>query len=198
MAEFNINNVEREIQNWIFGYLDQPSEYYGGSKPCPFAAKAWVNAKVTVTIGGPEMVDKIAQSWSDDYDLRIVAVDPSTSWPGMEQYCDVVNPRLVDRDLVLIPFVPSKMESEDPASDPERWGRVIEKPYAMVFVQRLSKLNDFSRLLEGQGYYKNVPSETLGDLKQRRESEKKHGNGKQKRKDGKGNQAPEEKSGQSR
>ena len=171
MSEFNINNVEREIQHWIFGYLNVPSEHYGGNKPCPFAAKAWLEARVTVTIGGPEMVQQIVANWSDSYDLRIVAVDPKLSWPKIEEYCEAFNAGLVGRDLVLIPFVPGKMEQEDPAAANTEWGQVIDEIYPMIFVQRLSKLNEFSRLLEGRGYYKNYSGPMLEQIQQRQESE---------------------------
>ena len=40
-AEFNLENVTQEIENWILNYLDRPSDHYNGNKPCPFAAKAW-------------------------------------------------------------------------------------------------------------------------------------------------------------
>ena len=174
MSEFNINNVEREIQHWIFGYLNVPSEHYGGNKPCPFAAKAWLEARVTVTIGGPEMVQQIVANWSDSYDLRIVAVDPKLSWPKIEEYCEAFNAGLVGRDLVLIPFVPDEMEPGDPAAEETEWGQVIDEIYPMIFVQRLSKVNEFSRLLEGRGYYDKTSERFKKYVADRRESEVKH------------------------
>jgi hypothetical protein len=174
MSEFNIINVEREIRNWIFGYLSVPSEHYGGNKPCPFAAKSWLEARVTVTIGGPEMVQQIISTWSDSYDLRIVAVDPKLSWPKIEEYCEAFNPGLVGRDLVLIPFVPDEMEPGDPAAEETEWGQVIDDIYPMIFVQRLSKVNEFSRLLEGRGYYDRTSERFKKYVADRRESEVKH------------------------
>lgn len=174
MEDFNIINVEREIRNWIFGYLSVPSEHYGGNKPCPFAAKSWLEARVTVTVGGPEMVQQIIGTWSDSYDLRIVAVDPKLSWPEIEKYCEAFNSGLVERDLVLIPFVPDEVEPGDPAAESTEWGQIIEESYPMIFVQRLSKVNEFSRLLEGRGYYKNSSKRFKKYVADRQESEVKH------------------------
>ena len=52
VAQFNLENVTKEIQNWVLNYLDVPNDHYSGMKPCPFAAEAWAKDRSKVVLGG--------------------------------------------------------------------------------------------------------------------------------------------------
>jgi hypothetical protein len=71
VSDFTIENVTKEIENWILNYLDHPSEHYNGMKPCPFAKEAWIKNKCHVLIGSEHMVHDPAlrpESWGSIID----------------------------------------------------------------------------------------------------------------------------------
>ena len=56
-----------------------------------------------------------------------------------------------------------------PEEELEDWDHLIDEPYSMVFIQRLSTVNAASEKLERQGYYKNCTAEFLEYVTDRRE-----------------------------
>ena len=75
MAEFNRTNVVREVFNWVHNYLDKPSEFYGGNKPCPFAAPALDKQQVKILTGSLSTAVMEAQNWDDTHRLVLVAFE---------------------------------------------------------------------------------------------------------------------------
>ena len=171
VAEFNLTNVTKEIENWILNYLDQPSDHYSGNKPCPFATKAWFDGKCHVVIGDGNMIESILHTWDDQFEIVIVAV-PEMQSGGLDEFCEEINREMVgfNSDLVLMPFVPDEEEPDDPTLNPEGWGQVIDEAYSMVFIQRLSEVNRLSKVLEKKGYYEKVSPQFWSYVKARRSS----------------------------
>ena len=171
----DIEEVREEFASWITNYLDQPSDQYGGMKPCPFAKDTWDSGRVRVQLGSLSSVFWEAHDWDDSVDLSVVVFREGAA-KYLERECNDYNQLLADRgvDLVCIAFVPSDDEDEDPAIDPDTWGATIDEAYGFVFIQELSRLNRASERLEVQGFYKSMSSAFMEYVHTRRKLETSH------------------------
>ena len=167
MAEFNRTNVVREVFNWVHNYLDKPSEFYGGNKPCPFAAPALDRQQVKILTGSLSTAVMEAQNWDDAHRLVLVAFEEEYEG-NLTKVVESINEVLSLQDLVMLVFEPGEEEPDDPALDPADWGEVIDDAYTMVLLQRLSEVNHFSRLLDRQGYYVNCSTDFMKYVNERR------------------------------
>tara|TARA_R100000805_G_scaffold3310_1_gene4317 strand:- start:1304 stop:1903 length:600 start_codon:yes stop_codon:yes gene_type:complete len=168
MAEFNRTNVVREVFNWVHNYLDKPSEFYGGNKPCPFAAPALDKQQVKILTGSLSTAVMEAQNWDDAHRLVLVAFEEEYEG-NLTKVVESINEVLSLQDLVMLVFEPGEDEPDDPALDPADWGEVIDGAYTMVLLQRLSEVNHFSRLLDRQGYYVNCSADFMKYVNERRQ-----------------------------
>ena len=162
--------VTAEIRRWSKQVLEQPSSHFNNLPPCPYARKAWAHNKVKIDFGDKNLVMTHCKNWDDSLDLLIVVTE-DWDWSDIDDWCEEENESLADQDLALMPFVPGE-ELEDhgqPAEEMEDWDHLIDDPYAMVFIQRLSHVNAASKKLERSGYYKNCTAEFLEYIKDRRE-----------------------------
>ena len=162
--------VVAEIKQWSRQVLERPSDHYSGLPPCPFARKAWADNKVKVTFGDKKEVLKQCLNWDESLDLLIVVTE-DWDWGDIDDWCEEENEQLSDDDLTLMAFVPDSdnVPPGQPVEEMEDWDPLIDDPYAMVFIQRLSTVNAASRKLERQGYYKNCTAEFLEYVNDRRE-----------------------------
>lgn len=169
IAQFNLENVTEEIQNWVLNYLDVPSDHYSGMKPCPFAAEAWRKSKCNVVLGGEEELIDILETWDDQYELVLLVVCEGAT-EGLEEWSKKVNAELLedDRDLVVMPFIAGDEDPDDPDLEPDHWGKLLDEAYSLVFVQRLTHVNRVSEVLERTGYYDKLGPEFLQYVKERR------------------------------
>ena len=56
----------------------------------------------------------------------------------------------------------------DPVLDAQDWGVLTDEVYGWVFIQRLSHVEKYSKVLEDQGYYRNLDKHFLSYVQQRR------------------------------
>ncbi len=162
----DLDLIKKEIENWIFNYLDIPSAFYMDNKPCPFAAKAWRDQQVKVVMGDKSTVRQQVYRWDDSYQLVIVIFDPD-DWSNADYWAERYNDRIQDKDLYVMVFEPGE-EADDPALNPEDYGQVVEYEYGMAIIQRLDELNKFSKFLESQNYYKNCSEDFMNYVNKRR------------------------------
>jgi hypothetical protein len=162
----DLNTIKQEIENWIVNYLDIPSKYYSGLKPCPFAKKAWFEDKVKVVLGNSVKVLQEVDNWNGLHDLIIVIYD-ADSW-NSESWIRSQNEKVSAKNLYLMAFNPSDEEPDDECLDPEEWGQITDDVYGMVFIQELSNLMYYTDLLKKQGYYKNVTDDFQSYVERRR------------------------------
>jgi len=166
--------VVAEIQRWSQDVLQIPSDHFGGLPPCPYAQAAWANNKVRVDFGGVETVLHHTQNWDDRNELVIVVLGMDVDLGSIEPWCDYQNDMLAKQDFALMPFVPDQesVTTGQPDEELTAWEPIVEDEYAMVFVQRLSDVNEASESLEHSGYYKNCTAEFLKYIHDRRERER--------------------------
>lgn len=171
-AKWKIKVVE-EIRRWSHDVLQVPSDHFGGLAPCPYAQAAWANNKVKVDFGGVDTVLQHTKEWDDRVDLVIVVLHKDVKFDTIEPWCEYQNDMLAKDDFALMPFVPgSGVGTGQPEEEATDWDPIVEEDYAMVFVQRLSDVNEASESLEHSGYYKNCTAEFMEYVKDRRERER--------------------------
>ena len=148
-----------EIKAWSKHALEVKNDNFNGLPACPFAKKAWKDDKVTVIFKDSEHYQDlytVISTFTDVYDLVIIA---DTCYKPLEEfhnYIDRLNEVIaegffIQKNIWLMGFHPDEEQEEavfEGGVEP-----LTDTRYAMIFVQRLSKLQDSAENLEKQGYY---------------------------------------------
>lgn len=161
--------VEQDIRNWSHNFLEIPNAKLNGLPPCPYAKQAWLDDKVTFSIntGIDGLISAVHHFDKHDYDIVVWAEENVIEMAYLDGFCDAMNDLLsfAGIDLHLMQFHPDYGAQEaglefllqEGVSDPD-----LE--YCMVFVQKLSLLDNAALSLEKSGYYKHFPEDTYEAL----------------------------------
>lgn len=161
--------IENDIRNWSHNFLEIPHVKLNGLPPCPYARKAWADKKVKFSINtGLEGLTKEIYSFDlHQYDIVVWAEEEPPELEYLDGWCDGANETLsiLQKDMHLMVFHPD-FNAEDAGLDFLDDAEVTDNNlyYAMVFVQKLSILDDASLSLEKSGYYNNFPDEVYESL----------------------------------
>ena len=164
-----MHKVESDIRNWSNNFLEIPSVKLNGLPPCPYAKKAWAENKVTFSINThlEGLMDVIKDFDTHDYDIVVWAEEDPYDMEYLDGFCDGVNEALsmIGKDMHLMVFHPDYDATEAGLDFLDDQG-ITDKDlyYAMVFVQKLSLLDDASISLEKSGYYTNFPKDVYQSL----------------------------------
>lgn len=161
-------SIEEDLRSWSRNVLEIPNDTLGGLPACPYAKEAWKQNKVNVIETSNLGIETICQArkFDNTYDLVVVS---SYSFPSPYAFTDFIeflNTTFTKNDLHIMGFHPD-YGAEDADLDflyEHEWESAIEKEYAMMFIQSLSKVDDASRKLEKLGYYSVYPSEEYQTL----------------------------------
>ena len=148
-----------EIKAWSKHALEVKNDNFNGLPACPFAKKAWKDDKVTVIFKDSEHYQDlytVIATFTDVYDLVIIA---DTCYKPLEEfhnYIDRLNEVIaegffIQKNIWLMGFHPD--EEQEEAVFEGGFEPLTDTRYAMIFVQRLSKLQESAEKLEKQGYY---------------------------------------------
>ena len=164
-----MHSIEADIRKWSHEFLEVPNAKLNGLPPCPYAKQAWLEDKVTFSIntGLKGLAKEVADFEQHDYDIVVWANAILPDMHYLDGWCDGVNEAMsaVGKDMHLMVFHPDYdateagldfLVEEDVTDD----GLV----YCMVFVQRLSTLDDAALSLEKSGYYEHFPKEVFESL----------------------------------
>ena len=164
------SNIAQEIRQWSSEFLEVPSASLNGLPPCPYAKKAWAENKVKLDVNtGLDGLTKLIQDYDNhNFDMVIWAEEEYPDMEYLDGFCDGANEVLsvLGKDIHLMMFHPDYSPSEaglDFLEDVECL-KDSELDYAMVFVQRLSVLDDAAKSLEKSGYYKHFPTDIYESL----------------------------------
>ena len=153
-----------DIMNWITGFVERPNPDLAGWPLCPYARRARLDSQFDIR---PGRIDPYTDlSHAEIGDLMVVAYvyDPQDfdARTFTDQVRSVNLAFLTARDLIALP---------DHPADPEivRGVTMNQGTWALVFLQPLSKLNHFARLISAQGYYDGWPEDYLQGLFEHRE-----------------------------
>ena len=142
--------MREQIEEWVHNDLSvvDPSVGYA---PCPFAKKALKDGRLkTVECDGrQDLWSKVAvecDSFSSDYSVVIcLEEEPSQTYEEVESACVAMNEWFAHNKVDL-------------------WLLSFQTDFTMVFIQRLSELDDASKILEKTGYYESYSKEDYLNL----------------------------------
>lgn len=132
-------NIEEKVKDWAFTQLAKSSEQFANMPPCPYAKTAFIN-------------DKVAFVESEYQDFWNTVTRETNNFTG-------------DKDVVIVyskfnPFgldyLEGGVESINYMLSQQKkdiWLLGFQNEWTMVFVQKLTKLDDASVDLEQKGYY---------------------------------------------
>ena len=125
----------------------------------PLCKKAWATDKVGFSFKYDQdwqTLYTLISTWDDSKDVVILIDFCPLPLDEMDEYLDKINHAIsqgmfINKDMFLMGFHP---EDEGNELLDNEFESTVETPYGMVFLQRLSKLQEASDALRGKGYYK--------------------------------------------
>lgn len=152
--------------SWSHHTLQKPNPYYNGLPPCPYAQKAWEDEKVVILFKYDtnwQVLYSTISQWEETFDLVLI-VDKAFNKDAdaFHDYLDQMNEAIaegifIDRDMWLMGFHP--YDDANDFIDDSTFMQIVEEEYALVFVQRLSKVHEAADKLAKKGYYDNYLEE---------------------------------------
>ena len=152
-------SVSHETLAWSKEVLEIPNEYFNGLPACPYAKKAWADNRVGITFkytGHWQDLYTLISTWDDSKDVIILVDFCPLPLDKMDDYLDQLNEAIskgffINRDMFLMGFHPDDVGNE--LLDDSDFESTVDVPYAMIFLQRLTKLQEASDTLRLKGYY---------------------------------------------
>lgn len=162
-----MKHIEDDLRDWSKHVLEVPSPHLKGLPPCPYARKAWVDNQVKVIECANVLESSLVyRDLVSRYDLIVVASYRIPDPELMAKTIDEYNQTYAKNDLYFMLFHPEygAEEAELDFLYEHDWESNIEKEYCMVFIQKLSKVDDYSLQLEKKGYYDAFPEDEYTTL----------------------------------
>jgi hypothetical protein len=165
-----MHKIEADIRKWSHEFLEVPNKKLNGLPPCPYAKQAWLDNKVVFSIntGVHGLAKEVADFECHDYDIVVWASQYLPDMEYLDGWCDGVNEAMsiAGKDMHLMVFHPDYDAEEAGLDFLVAEDGVVDESlvYCMVFVQRLSTLDDAALSLEKSGYYKHFPKDVYQSL----------------------------------
>lgn len=163
---YNLDQVKKDIEQWIVNFVEVPHPALGNFPPCPYARKARLNNEYDVRLGNDPYTDlhNLSKTGLGGLDVVVLVYNP-VEFEHKKFAFDLACANrdfLLDKDLLVL---------EDHPGDVENVNGVImnQGTYAMALVQSLSDLNEKARLVARKGFYDSWPEDYLQALFQHRE-----------------------------
>ena len=141
-----MRTVEEDIKSWAIDHVEK----HGDKFPiCPYAKKAWFENQVKVIETEDDFWDVVNEevdNFNDDHQVVIVAQqEPFCEYEDLEISCMALNRWFAQKEMNI-------------------WLLSFQHDITMVFIQRLSKLDDASAKLLKKGYYDNYDDDDFDNL----------------------------------
>ena len=158
------NQAQIDILLWITGFVERPNAALGGWPPCPFARRARLNGEFELRQGLTDPYLDLQSVKMNEKTVVAYVYDPKEL--DAEYFNQTVNQ--VNQDFLV---KQNLLALADHPDSPEVVNGVKfnQGTWAIVFVQPLDKLNEFARIIAGQGYYEGWPEDYLKGLFAHRE-----------------------------
>tara|TARA_R100000664_G_C2759696_1_gene149721 strand:+ start:7437 stop:8030 length:594 start_codon:yes stop_codon:yes gene_type:complete len=151
--------VIEEIKEWANQVLDKPNSFFNNLPACPYARKAFLSDKVGFSFSYEKSMHHlytVLSQFDDTYDVILcVQFDFVSESQEFHDYIGALNDAIatgtfVQKDLWVMGFHP--YDEGEEAFDQE-FDYLVDEPYAMFFVQRLSTIEKSAEMLREKGYY---------------------------------------------
>ena len=160
----------QEIKAWSKHALEKPTKYFNGLPPCPFAEKAWKDNRVDFVVkdtDNKQVLYTTVSQFPNDLDIVLI-IDKKYEQEAQKfhEYLDSMNVAIsqgmfIDKDIWVMGFHPEDEASE--YVDDKDFCNLVEEEYAIIFVQRLTKLHESADKLKKRGYYKTYSKDYNAD-----------------------------------
>jgi hypothetical protein len=150
-----VMEVHRHIETWILETLSTSHPEFSGFSPCPYSKKAWFGSRVEIRWFHahqdlkPVLLDAIAH-WHDGLEMMILAtsleaLEPDQTLQTLEKLCETIAPN----DFIAL------LDHPDLVDTATHHAKLCNGKYSLIFLQKLSHLQQASKKLEHVGYYES-------------------------------------------
>lgn len=155
----DIELARRDVLDWIQDFVEAPNSALEGWPPCPFARAARLANMIDIRAGTAPESDLQALHATEPFEVIVLVYDASTIDAAEFDLCvDRINgDTLAARDLIALADHPRDAETV-------RGVVMNQGNWALVLVQRLSRLDSAAQQLAQQGYYTGWPEDYLRTL----------------------------------
>jgi len=157
----NIEQVKKDINEWIINFVEVPESLLNGFSPCPYARKARLDNQVDIRIGNTPLDDLITLAYDGlgKFSVIVLAYDPlEYCHDDFHHQLEVANTyHLLPQDIIVLDDHPADQEIVNGVC-------MNQGRYALALVQRLSELNDKAASIAKNGFYNNWPEPYLQTL----------------------------------
>ncbi|MCP3704847.1 MAG: hypothetical protein GY954_18190 [Alteromonas sp.] len=168
--------IVEEILQWSETALEKPSPQFNNLPPCPYARKALMDEKVAILFkydDSYQVLYSCISQFDDNFDLAIIVdVHNDKSAYDFHEYLESLNEAIsngmfIDKDIWVMGFHPDDDVSE--TAQETAIEAITDTEYSMIFVQRLTVLQEAADKLDKKGYYDSYDSECIAsDIYNRR------------------------------
>ena len=152
-------DICNEIRDWSAYALEEKSPQFNGFSPCPYAQKAWEDNRVSIVFKSSASYQPLYDVISQFEDTQDVVLLVDLFYPHSKSFHqkleqvneDIAEGGFIDKDIWVMGFHPEDEPNE--LIDDGTFDQQVDTLYAMIFVQRLSKLQEASQKLAALGYY---------------------------------------------
>jgi hypothetical protein len=154
----NFEKLKKQLTSWLVNFVAKPNPAFSNMPVCPYALQAYQDNKIKFECVEERLYGKLIEyvdNWDDDYDIVVMFVDEIYLPRALPSIINTANRYLMPADLVAL---------EDHPDIPEVINKVKVNfgKSTVVFVQRLSKINEASQhLKDNTEYYKHWSKENL-------------------------------------
>jgi len=169
--------IEAEIRKWSADVLEEKSEVFNNLPPCPYARAAWDKNTVGIFFKHDESYQSLhhlISTFDDKYDLIILVDTAYDEYEKFHKYLDKLNDDIAQglftsKDMWVMGFHPEGDDNDN--LEGENFEPLTEEEYGLIFVQRLTKLQESAEKIKKLGYYDCYKDEyNSDDIYQKRES----------------------------
>jgi|TARA_R100000353_G_scaffold140758_2_gene100322 hypothetical protein len=155
--------IVKEILQWSKNVLETNNPSFNSLPACPFAEKAWKDDKVAIIFKYEDSFQclySVVSAFDDNFDLTIIIdMNFNKNPEAFHDYLYEMNNAIsegmfINKDVWLMGFHPHDEGNEFVADVAAEFEPIVDKEYAMIFIQRLSKLQESADKLAKRGYYK--------------------------------------------
>ena len=153
------DQICEEIREWSRFALEKPNKNYNNLPSCPFAKTAWKDKKVSFAFKNKKNYDLIyslINNFHNSKDL-IIVIDMNYEnndifHNNLSNLNHLIHENKFDQqDIWLMGFHPDDDVNE--LIDDGTFANIVKEEYALIFVQRLTKLQESANKLKKLGYY---------------------------------------------
>ena len=168
--------IETEIRRWSANVLEKKNKAFNNLPACPYAQAAWDKDKVGIVFKYDkdyQSLYSLISTFDDRYDLVILVDTAYDDYEKFHEYIEQLNDAIsqgffIDKDIWLMGFHPEGDENDN--LEGESFEPLVEEEYGLIFVQRLTKLQESAEKIKKLGYYDCYKDEYNSDeIYQKRE-----------------------------